>query len=316
VSALETFGFAVALWRSLPGRGTTAAFALERLKKVWRFSAGMTAISLVVLLLTQTDKIILSKMLSLEYFAYYTLAWTVSYVILRFIGPIDAAVYPTLTRMVAQGDETGLTEVYHKSCQTQAVLMVPATLVLVLFGDAVLMIWSGDPQLTANTGPILSILAVGTCLNGFMHLPYLTQLAYGWTSLAFYQNLASVIVLIPLMVLFTQAYQGIGAAYVWVILNAGYVLISMHIMHRRILPGVKWDWYIRDIAAPTLAALVVALAAKLIMPDGLALPALAAYVLTVAGLAFLAAVLATKFPRSKLFEAARLLQRRAATKTL
>ena len=53
-----------------------------------------------------------------------------------------------------------------------------------------------------------------------MHIPYLAQLAYGWTSLAFYQNLISVIILVPLMVLFTQSYQGIGAAYVWVILNA------------------------------------------------------------------------------------------------
>ncbi len=192
VSTIETSCMSWAFWRSLPGRGTGATFALKHLKRVWRFSAGMTGISLVVLLLTQTDKIILSRMLSLELFGYYTLAWVVSTVLLQTIGPINSAVYPTLTRLVGQKDEKGLRELYHKSCQLEVALLVPAALVLILFGDTVLMVWSGNSEIVRNTGPIMNILAIGTCLNGFMHIPYFTQLAYGWTSLAFWQNVVSV----------------------------------------------------------------------------------------------------------------------------
>jgi O-antigen/teichoic acid export membrane protein len=297
VSAVETSCLGWALWRSLPGSGTSATFAVNHLKRVWQFSAGMAGITFVVLLLTQTDKIILSRMLPLDLFGYYTLAWSVSAVLLQTIGPIDAAVYPTLTRLVSQQDERGLREMYHKTSQMQAVILVPAALVLILFGDVVLMAWSGNPEIVRNTGPILSILAIGTCLNGFMHVPYFTQLAYGWTSLAFWQNAVSVIVLVPLMVVLTRAYGGVGAAYVWVILNAGYVLIAIHIMHRRILPDVKRDWYVHDIALPTAAALAVAIFGKVAMPEDLSRVLLVLYVTTVSLFCCLAAVIAAPLTR-------------------
>ena len=266
VSAIETSCLAVALWRSLPGGKTGSTFSLAHLKRVWRFSAGMTGISVMALLLTQTDKIILSKMLSLELFGYYTLAWQVSSTLMQIVRPIDSAVYPTLTRLVSQESEQELHNLYHRSSQMETVLVAPAAAMLALFSDAILMLWSGHPELASNTGPILSILAVGYCLNCFMHIPYLAQLAYGWTSLTFYQNLVSVMVLVPLMVLLTQLYQGIGAAYVWVILNAGYVLISIHIMHRRILKNAKWDWYIYDVGLPTVATLGASFAGFWLMP--------------------------------------------------
>ena len=114
-SAVETSCLAGGLWWSLPGRGAKATFAISHLKRVWRFSAGMTGISVTVLLLMQTDKIILSKMLSLELFGYYSLAWTVSSVLLHIIGPIQTAVYPSLTRIVAQNSKQQLCNLYHRN---------------------------------------------------------------------------------------------------------------------------------------------------------------------------------------------------------
>ena len=251
----------------------------------------------MVLLLTQTDKIILSRMLSLELFGYYTLAWTVAATLLRIINPIDSAVYPTLTRLVAQRNELELRNLYHQSCQMQIVTLVPAALALIFFGGTVLAIWSGDPAIVRNCGPILSVLAIGMCLNGFMHIPYLTQLAYGWTSLAFYQRLISVIVLIPLMVMLTHAYQGIGAAYVWVIFNAGYLLVAIQVMHKRILPDAKREWYVYDVGIPTAGALVVAFAGWMIMPPHLGTLSLVLYLGVVSGLCLVAAVCAAPMAR-------------------
>ncbi len=253
------------------------------------------------MLLTQTDKIILSKMLSLELFAYYTLAWALAAILMRIIDPIESGVYPTLTRLVAQANESELSRIYHKSCQMQIVLLVPAALILILFGDWVLMIWSGgDAELSRNAAPILSILAVGTCLNGFMHMPYLIQLAHGWTSLAFYQNVISVVVIVPMMVLLTQMYQGVGAAYVWLFLNAGYVIISIQIMHRRILKEEKWNWYILDVGWPTAAAFSVVAIVRWIMPFPTSEFAMIAYVSIAGCSAFFAAAMAASFVRTGL----------------
>ena len=307
VSAVETLCLAGALWWSLPGRKTEATFSLTHLKRIWRFSAGMTGIALTSVLLSQTDKIILSKMLSLEQFGYYVLAWTVSTLLLRIVDPIDSAVYPTLNRLVARENDPELCHVYHKSCQTQVVLLVPAALVLILFGDAVLTVWSGDSAIVRNTGPILRILAIGMCLNGYMHMPYYVQLAHGWTSLFLYQNLISLILLVPLLVILTRVHQGIGAAYVWVILNAGYVLVVIHIMHHRILRGEQRQWYVRDVGLPTVAALLVAFASRMIMPVHMPIVLSALYVGAAGCLCFLVAAFVAPFPKSKLLEARKVL---------
>ncbi|MFH1118150.1 MAG: oligosaccharide flippase family protein [Pseudomonadota bacterium] len=302
VSALETSSLAAALWVSLPGRGGAATFSAESLRKVWRFSAGMTGISILAVVLMQADKVILTKMLSLKLFGYYTLGWTASWTLLRLVGPIDSAVYPTITRLAAQDNENELAAVYHKSCQSQAVVIVPATLTLVLFGDIVLTVWSGNTDLVANAGPVVRVLSIAVGLNAFIRIPHLAMLAHGWTSLIFYQNLFSVIALVPLMVVLATWYQAVGAAWVWVIFTSSYVLITIQIMHRHILRKEKWKWYVRDIGTPTVATLAVFASARVIMPGGMLIPLQAVYVLAVAGAGLLAAVLATDFPRSKFLE--------------
>jgi len=145
----------------------------------------MTGISLTVIFLTQTDKIVLSKILSLEMFGYYTLATAVASGLTYFIGPVFSALFPRFSQLVSANDEKGLIELYHKGCQFMSVVILPAAIVVALFSSEILLLWTGDPITVANTHLVVSILIVGTALNGLMNLPYALQLAYGWTTLAF-----------------------------------------------------------------------------------------------------------------------------------
>jgi len=99
-----------------------------------------------------------------------------------------------------------------------------------------------------------------------MLLPYTLQLAYGWTKLAFYKNVVAVIFLVPLMVWMVQMYQGIGAAWVWIILNLGYFIFEVPIMHRRLLKGEMGKWYRRDVFLPILIVSAIVLIAREILP--------------------------------------------------
>src|SRR5204863_8279280 len=120
-----------------------------------------------------------------------------------------------------------------------------------------LAIWTQNTVTVANTHILLTLLIIRTALNGLMNLPYALQLAHGSTSLAFYTNLISLIVLIPLLIVATLYYGALGAAAVWVALNSGYVLISLQIMHWRLLEGEKWRWYFQDVGLPLVATLGV-----------------------------------------------------------
>jgi O-antigen/teichoic acid export membrane protein len=99
-----------------------------------------------------------------------------------------------------------------------------------------------------------------------MNIPYFLTLAYGWTKFALYQNIVAVVFLVPAIIWATTHYGAIGAAWIWVILNAGYVLIGVHFMYRRVLITEKWQWYGRDIMLPMLAAVVIAMLFSLLQP--------------------------------------------------
>ncbi len=274
VSAASTALVAMALWRSLPASKKRARFRISICHSVWRFAVGMSGISATVLILTQVDKIILSKMLSLELFGYYTLAWTVANGLATITGSVFTAMFPGFSQRVAVGDIDRLKRLYHCSCQLISVLILPLAILVALFAQEILLVWTQNPVTVSNTHILVSLLIIGTALNGLMNLPYALQLAYGWTSLAFYTNLISVIILIPLLVVVASYYGALGAAAVWVALNSSYVLISIQIMHRRLLRGEQWRWYFQDVGLPMVATLIVIGIGRLLIHDQMPLPSI------------------------------------------
>jgi O-antigen/teichoic acid export membrane protein len=296
-SVIHTSLVASFLWRSLPKSSHRSHFQKEVLLRIWRFAAGMTGISVTVIFLMQTDRIVLSKILPLEMFGYYTLATVVANALYYFIVPVNSAVFPRFTQLVSLQDELTLKEIYHKSCQFISVMILPAAIVVSFFSSEILLLWTGNPVTVANTYIIVSVLIIGTALNGLMHLPYALQLAHAWTKLALYTNIIASIILVPMIYFLATHYGVVGAASAWVILNAGYVLISIQIMHSRLLKGEQWRWYLNDVGIPLSAALSVALTGWLFKPDGISGLAMLIYLIAVLIITLLATALATAVTR-------------------
>jgi O-antigen/teichoic acid export membrane protein len=264
---LQTLLMGGLLWRSLPKATRRSRFRFKLLARLWRFSAGVSGISIFAVILTQLDKIILSRLLPLDLFGYYILASTVASSLSRVAAPIFNALYPRFTQLVATGKLEDLTLIYHKASQLMSVLVFPLVMIGTLFSRQILILWTQDIQLAETTSLLLSLLIVGSALNALMHVPYALQLAFGWTSLALYTNLVAVLLLGPMIYVMTSIYGPVGAAAVWVFLNTCYVLISLQIMHRRILPDQKWRWYVNDVALSLIASLTVSGASRLLIDD-------------------------------------------------
>lgn len=289
-----TAGF---LWRSLPKSGQRSHFQKELLLRIWRFAAGMTGISVTAVILTQTDKIVLSKILPLEMFGYYTLATVVASSLYFFIGPVFSALFPRFSQLVSINDQAGLKELYHKSCQFMSVMILPAAIVVSLFSSEILLLWTSDPVTVANTHSIVSILIIGTALNGLMNLPYGLQLAHAWTKLTLYTNIIASIVLVPMIYFLAIRYGPVGAACAWVILNSGYVLICIQIMHSRLLKGEQWRWYLNDVGIPLLSAVIIATFWRLLIPSEMSKVAIFICLAGVSATTLLATVFATSTTR-------------------
>jgi O-antigen/teichoic acid export membrane protein len=253
-SGLQTALTAWLVWRSLPESGRPTRFRRPVLQSVWRFAAGISATSVVSLGLGQMDKIVLSRMLSLEDFGYYSLAAVAAGGLQYLIGPIFSAAFPRFSELVAAGNQDTLRREYHRVAQFASVLVLAATVVLMGFAPQILQLWLGTPETVARTHRLVTVLAAGTAMNGLMHVPYALQLASGWTTLTMFTNAVALCLLVPATILLAREFGPIGAAWVWVALNAGYIVIQVPIMHRRLLVGEQWRWYGIDVAFPLAAA--------------------------------------------------------------
>ena len=269
VALLRTIILAKWLKKLLPITEFKGTFDGRLLVKNWKFTSGVFGISVVTMILLQADKIILSKMLSLEMFGYYMLALSIAHAVHGLAQPIITALFPRYTQLVTTSEQSGLIKLYHKGSQYLSVIIVPMVVAIALFSNIILMLWLRDEVVVDNTEKILSLLIVGVGINSLVYPSYMMQLAHAWTKLSFYKNIVAIICIIPLTVWLTIMYQGIGAAWACIVLNLGYFLIEIPIMHQRILKTEMWNWYLVDILVPAVITFIIGYGSFLTMPSDL-----------------------------------------------
>jgi O-antigen/teichoic acid export membrane protein len=266
VSALWTGWLGWFLWRRLPpADGHRARFDASHLRRVWRFAAGVNGMALTGMALSQSDKLILSHILPLEQFGYYSLAATVASVLGRTAEPIYYAFFPRFSELVGRGEQHQLVATYHRACQLLSVVLLPATVVLALCSREVLQWWTHNAIIVREAHWLLTTLVVATALSRLLNLPAALQLAHGWTSLILWNNAVAVAVLIPSLILVTTHWGAAGAATVLLGLNLLNIAFQVPLMHRRIIVGEAKRWYLEDVAAPLVAALAIAVPGTLLM---------------------------------------------------
>ncbi len=252
VSLAHTVCVAFVLWRQIGGP-EHAQFQPALLRSIRRFAAGMLGISALSIVLTQMDKLILSRLLTLEAFGYYSLAAVVAASLYRLTSPLFTALFPRFSQLAAR-DEAALVSSYHRACQTMTALIMPVAVFIAFFSFELLHLWTRNESASRTASPILTLLILGTAVNGLLNLPYALQLAYGWTRLSLIANAVAVTVLGPALFLATSRYGAVGAGAVWCLYNIAYAIVVVRLMHRRILPGQQWRWYVQDVGLPVLAA--------------------------------------------------------------
>jgi O-antigen/teichoic acid export membrane protein len=253
------------LWKSLPAGSRAPRFDFSLLRNVGKFAAGMSGIAVFSLILGQADKIVLSKVFSLRIFGYYTVAGMFGSGLVMIISSVFNTIYPHFSVLVAQGNEEAIISLYHKATQLMLFLIVPLTSVLALFPVEVLQLWTRNPVVAQNAGPIAAIVVLAAAFNGLMYLPYTLQLAYGWTSIALKITVFLTVGFIPTLWFVATHYGAVGAAYACLGLQASNMLIGVPLTHRRLLRHEMTNWFLQDIGPPLVASVLVAGAARIII---------------------------------------------------
>lgn len=238
-----------AAWKTI-GKAAEIHFDFDALKRVWIFSAGMTGVALSALAFTQLDKLLLSRILGLGEFGEYTLATVVVNSLALLIMPFFNAVYPRFSALVANGNTLELTTLYHLGTRFLATILFPIAMLMAVFGEELIGLWTGNRGVAAQAAPLITVLAMGSAANGVMQFPYALQLAHGMTQLALMINGIILIVMIPATIFLAMTYGAFGGALAWLISQLMYVFLGTWLTHRRLLVGVASRWLLRDVGIP------------------------------------------------------------------
>ncbi|HET7766011.1 MAG TPA: oligosaccharide flippase family protein [Burkholderiales bacterium] len=261
-----TLATRAATWRVI-GRAR-ARHDPGQLARIWRFSAGVTAITIAGMVLGQIDKLVLSKMLSLAEYGQYMIAFALAGTLYLFSGPLFNAVYPHFSGLVRSGDTVSLERAYRLSTRLLGAILFPIAMLLSVFPGELVEAWTGDAGIAGSAAPLLPVLAVGTALHGVMYVPFALQLAYGATRLQLTISGVLLVVAPPATVLLVLRYGALGGALAWLGLHSLYLALGVWLTHRRILKGLGLKWLTLDVGIPFAISALVGFVARALTATG------------------------------------------------
>ncbi len=146
VALLSLAALILAVYRSLPKGDRPARFSLQSLLDIRSYALGMLGIALVSLLLTQSDRLLLARLMPLSELGRYAIAAALAGAIAFISGPIGGAYFPRLTELIARGESAALAAAFHRASRLMALLAGSVAAMFVLLGDRAMQLWLQRPR--------------------------------------------------------------------------------------------------------------------------------------------------------------------------
>lgn len=221
----ETLVRAKFAWDFLAVKRNQIGWQIKELRPTWSLIAGMSSATWFGALTVQMDKIVLSKMVTIEQFGYYVIAATLATGVLQLIYPLVQAVLPRAIQLREQP-----ISLHNLNIKLLKSIALVASLVLVgyiFFGKTILSYWLKNSQVVDVVYPILAVLLIGTSLNAFYNVGYINWIVHEKIKRIVQVNFFSLVLSIILVPFFIIQYGPVGAAFSWLIINLIGLILSL-----------------------------------------------------------------------------------------
>lgn len=251
VAVIELAGLLFYAYGLLPviPKGQRLPWEWNPLKPVLKFSLSIAFTSSLWVLVTQTDKLVLSKILPLAEYGYFALAVLAASGVILLSGPITGALLPRMVKLNAEGDEAGVIHLYRNATQLICVINAPVTLVLAFFAEQVLWVWTGNAEIARKAAPVLMLYALGNGILAIGGLSYCLQFAKGDLRLHLIETPLFLAIFLPGLLWSVGRYGINGAGYAWLGTYAMFFVFWLPIIHRRYFKGQHASWLVHDVGS-------------------------------------------------------------------
>lgn len=230
-------------------RGDIFSLRIEitAIRSILSFSISIAYTTLVWTLLMQFDKLILSSILTLDKFGYFSIIIIISSSLIAIATPVFLAISPKMTVLLSRGENIKMQELYKKMTQLITWLVLSCSLLICIFSEQILYILIGNIEASKWGSNILIMYSLGYTFFVLGSFQYYLQNSFG--DLIYYVRGASIMLIfqIPIMYYFVVQYGAFGSGLVWLVFNFLWFFIFTFIIHNKFLPKFHLGWLLKDI---------------------------------------------------------------------
>jgi O-antigen/teichoic acid export membrane protein len=231
-------------------------FSVAAFSEILPFTAATIYTALLSAFLTQFDKVLLSRVLPLELYGYFSFAILIANGVMRIAQPVNQAILPRLTLYVAQDDREAATQLYARNTQFLVVLAFPISAMLACFPWEVLFILSGDQTLSDFGAPVLRWFALGNGVLVLWSILLSLQTAYGQMKLHVWSSTVLALIQVPAVAYFALLHGAEAVGLAWLVILSALFTVFAPFVHQRFRLGSFPRWVLVDVGLPLLGTAV------------------------------------------------------------
>ena len=226
------------------------------IKPLLKFAIGIASTSTIWILVTQVDKVYLSKVISLKEYGEYSAIFLLASGVTLINNPISLALIPRLTAIASEKNYEKLTEEYKKYTRLICLATAPLSFILIIFAKQIIWTWTGNEELSNSSFKLLMIYSAANYLVNVGGMVYCLQYAKGKIKLHVIGNIISTLLYLPLMFMAVNKFGAIGAASSWLLVNILYLLAWVPLVHIKLDFTSNIKWFINDVCKVSIYCII------------------------------------------------------------
>jgi len=231
--------------------------AKAEVKSFFQFSLSNALSDGLWIVFCQFASVILSGILSMSQYGYFSLALSLANGVYLLSAPISLIALPRLSVFYISKQYKNFKRFYREFSQILTAVGVVSSVVVWGCAEQFLYLWTRDVEIVENTHLIFKLYTAGNALMLLCRMPFIYQYAQGNLVYHLVGSAIQLSILIPLTIVFSQEYGGVGAGEVWLALNMLYLVIWVSYSHYK-LGFDEWKgWLFSDVFKVGFPAIVV-----------------------------------------------------------
>lgn len=198
--------------QTLPSVKEETTDAKMDFKNMIKFAVQLSTLSILWILVNQSDKLTLTSYMELSTYGAYSVAISITAILTILSDPLNQYLQPKLTKYYHNSEYTEYSKIFVNAFKFITLLTIPLGIFLFFYSKELLLVWSGDVTLSTLVSLYLPWLFIGSVFAVFSNFIFLLLYSMGILKQHTIVYAIFSAIVIPLNIIVAKEYLGEGSS--------------------------------------------------------------------------------------------------------